>query len=70
LDAPAYWGKYLNSHDERISLDAWKYLNDRAYGKAQQAVTVSGDDEKPLGFRVEIVHVGSPVLSASREYKR
>jgi hypothetical protein len=32
------WGKLLKSKDERISLDALKYLSDRAYGKAAQPV--------------------------------
>lgn len=70
----------LDSKDERIQLDAGKYLMDRIYGKAAQSVDMkhSGDEEKPIPFRIEkpipfrieIVHVGSRELSATREYKR
>jgi len=39
------WAGFLASEDERIRLDAMKYLSDRAYGKAIQVsdVTVSGE---------------------------
>ncbi len=64
--------KMLDSKDERISLDAEKYLMDRLYGKGSQLVDMkhSGDKEQPVPFVVKIVHIGSPELSASREYKR
>jgi hypothetical protein len=36
------------SDDERIVLDTLKYLTDRAYGKAPQALEVGGKDGGPI----------------------
>lgn len=41
-DAAAEWKKRLDSADENIALKTWIYLNDRVYGKPQQAVEHSG----------------------------
>ncbi len=38
------------SHPQSIS--AWKWAAERAYGKAEQAVTVKGEDKQPLTIRV------------------
>lgn len=40
--------------DHKIRLDAAKYLADRAYGKAAQAVQVSGEDGGPI--RVAVIN--------------
>ena len=37
-DSTAQWKRYLNSEDDRVSLDCWKYLHDRVYGKPKQAI--------------------------------
>jgi len=37
------WKSMLKSEDERIKLDAAKYLSDRLYGKAAQSMKVEGD---------------------------
>jgi hypothetical protein len=49
------WKSFLESKDERIALDATKYLSDRLYGKASQAMTLSGDAVEPLIVR----HIGA-----------
>ena len=37
------WRKLVESEDEKIQLDAMKYLTDRLYGKATQPVDVNGE---------------------------
>jgi hypothetical protein len=49
------WKSFLESEDERIALDATKYLTDRLFGKATQALTHSGDANEPLVVR----HIGA-----------
>jgi hypothetical protein len=51
------WDEFLESTDLRIRLDATKYLNDHAHGKAKESVTVSGDEDNPVSITVK--HVGS-----------
>lgn len=51
------WKKYLNSSDERVSLDAAKYLTDRLYGKARQAVELSGQGGGPILSEHKIVFI-------------
>lgn len=41
INTSEMWQKFLKSRDERISLDAWKYLNDRVHGKPPQAVDMN-----------------------------
>jgi hypothetical protein len=36
------WARFLNSKDEKIALDAWKYMTDRRDGKAVQAIEHMG----------------------------
>jgi hypothetical protein len=48
------WKSFLESEDERIALDATKYLTDRLFGKPTQALTHSGDADEPLVVR----HIG------------
>lgn len=50
VDQQAMWKKFLESKDQRVSLDAWKYLNDRVHGKPAQAmdVTSKGDSIKAI----------------------
>lgn len=38
-DSTAQWKRYLDSEDDKVSLDCWKYLHDRVYGKPAQALT-------------------------------
>ena len=42
------WKSFLESKDERIALDATKYLSDRLYGKASQAVEMTGGGGGPI----------------------
>lgn len=42
------WAKLLDSKDERIVLDALKYLTDRAYGKAEQPNTHANANGEPF----------------------
>jgi hypothetical protein len=44
------WKSFIESDDERIALDATKYLTDRLYGKVSQAVEHSGPDDGPIEF--------------------
>lgn len=43
IKANQKWVALADSDDERIQLDTLKYLTDRAYGKAPQAVEHSGN---------------------------
>lgn len=45
------WKSMLNSEDEKIRLDTAKYLTDRLYGKAPQAIEMSGKDGAPIAFQ-------------------
>ena len=47
-----FWESELNSSDERVSPDAGKYLTDRLFGKARQAVDSNhkGDTDNPFHF--------------------
>lgn len=51
------WRKFLNSEDEKIALDATKYLTDRVYGKAKQAVEVTGEDGGPIHTAISVTFV-------------
>lgn len=57
IKAQSKWVKLAGSEDERIVLDTLKYLTDRAYGKAPQAMEHTGKD----GEKLELVirHIGS-----------
>lgn len=48
IKANQKWVKLANSADERIALDTLKYITDRAYGRAAQAVELSGADGGPI----------------------
>jgi hypothetical protein len=52
------WKSFLESEDERIALDATKYLTDRLFGKPTQALTHSSDTDAPLVVR----HIGREEL--------
>ncbi len=39
------WKSLVNSEDERISLDAIRYLSDRLYGKAPQSLDLNHNGE-------------------------
>jgi hypothetical protein len=42
------WKSLVGSKDERISLDAIKYLTDRLYGKAPQSLDLNHSSDQPL----------------------
>ncbi len=42
------WKSFIESNDERIALDATKYLTDRLYGKAPQSLDLSHGSDQPL----------------------
>ena len=44
------WKSLVNSEDERVSLDAIKYLTDRLYGKASQGLAISALDGGPIQY--------------------
>jgi hypothetical protein len=48
IKAQSKWRALAASKDERIVLDTLKYLTDRAYGKAPQALEVGGKDGGPI----------------------
>jgi len=39
------WSQLVNSEDQRIAIDAIKYITDRLYGKAHQAIDFKGELE-------------------------
>jgi hypothetical protein len=49
------WNSLVNSKDEKIALDALKYLTDRLYGKASQALAISGPDAGPIQFAAKSI---------------
>jgi hypothetical protein len=59
INANSKWVTLANSGDERIQLETLKYLTDRAYGKARQAIqaTVNGDPDNPLVIKRVIADV-------------
>jgi hypothetical protein len=46
------WKSFLESEDERIALDATKYLTDRLFGKATQALDLNHSGEIGLAERL------------------
>jgi hypothetical protein len=44
------WKSFIESEDERIALDAMKYLTDRLYGKAPHSVALNHSGEVDLGL--------------------
>ncbi|HEY5330876.1 MAG TPA: hypothetical protein VIJ79_13395 [Acidobacteriaceae bacterium] len=48
------WKSFLDSEDERIALDATKYLSDRLYGKASQALEHTGTGGGPIPIQTAI----------------
>lgn len=48
INANSKWVSLSNSADERIQLETLKYLTDRAYGKARQAIRATVDGDAPL----------------------
>jgi hypothetical protein len=53
------WRRFLESPDDKIALDAWKYLNDRVYGKPKQAMQLAREGGSEVQFRV--IRVGVDV---------
>lgn len=54
LEQEKFWKSMLRSEDERIRLDAGKYLTDRLYGKAHQAVDLKHSGELVTKIVVDI----------------
>jgi hypothetical protein len=48
------WKSFLESSDERIALDATKYLTDRLFGKAPQSVDMNHSGDIDLGLAERI----------------
>jgi hypothetical protein len=48
INANSKWVTLANSDDERIQLETLKYLTDRAYGKARQAIDANVCAEPPI----------------------
>ena len=48
------WKSFLESDDERIALDATKYLTDRLFGKAPQSVALEHSGAVNLGLAEQI----------------
>lgn len=48
INAHEKWVSLANSTDERIQLETLKYLTDRAYGKARQAIQATVKGDQPL----------------------
>ncbi|MGC1781147.1 MAG: hypothetical protein WA708_01360 [Acidobacteriaceae bacterium] len=42
------WKSLVGSEDERIALDAIKYLTDRLYGKAPQSLDLNHNNDQPI----------------------
>ena len=53
------WKSLAESEDERIVLEAMKYLTDRIHGKAKQAVEHSGPEGGPIRAAVTVQFVGA-----------
>jgi len=56
IDQKKAWMDLMSSNDERIRLEALKYLSDRAYGRPAQSVQLQGDAES---FKVVVEHIGA-----------
>lgn len=56
VDETSVWNQLIQSEDERIKLDALKYLTDRRDGKAPQALYLSGnpDENTPIAVSVDL----------------
>ncbi len=50
VDEAACWRRLLHSDDDRIALDALKYLTDRRDGKAAQAVSLTASEPIKIVF--------------------
>jgi hypothetical protein len=44
------WKSFIESEDQRIALDATKYLTDRLFGRAPQSVALKHSGEIELGL--------------------
>lgn len=55
------WKRLLESEDDRVALDAAKYLHDQAYGRAPQALEVGGPGGGSIKIEaVRIIGVDPP----------
>ena len=57
------WDRMLNCDDDRLALDALKYLTDRRDGKSYQAANPSSEDEAPI--QVDHPRLADPKIAAA-----
>jgi hypothetical protein len=55
INANSKWVSLASSADERIVLETLKYLTDRAYGKARQAIEASATQGTDVQFIVRSI---------------
>jgi hypothetical protein len=55
INAHSKWMSLADSADERIVLETLKYLTDRAYGKARQAIEASAAQGTEMQFVVRSI---------------
>lgn len=60
IDEAKAWSRLLNSEDDRISLEALKYLTNRRDGMPPQSIEHKGGDGGP-SINVVIKHVGAAI---------
>lgn len=59
------WEQLVASDDERIAIDAMKYLTDRIHGKAKQQMEVTGSEGGPIRSTVTVEFVANSKDAAS-----
>jgi hypothetical protein len=57
------WKRFLESADDRVALEATKYLHDQAYGRAPQSLEVGGPGGGSIKIEaVRIIGVDPPKI--------
>ena len=59
------WKSFIESEDQRIALDATKYLTDRLFGKAPQSVALNHSGAVDLGLAERIEKARARVVLAT-----
>jgi hypothetical protein len=57
-DSTSMWNRYLDSEDDKVSLDCWKYLHDRVMGKPAQSLDLNHGGEIEVIKRVVLGKLG------------
>ncbi len=55
IDQEKAWRELMESEDQRIRLEALRYLSDRAYGKATQGIELQGGAD----FQIIVERIGA-----------